>query len=131
MRKNDKEQLEAVKKTIISPLAFKNELNKLSKEDLFIKISSLDREDREKAWSVLSDKKCAEILEASGTPLEWFQEMSTKKESSVISIMDEEKATALLSLLDKDKRIMILELSGREFQKRLRYSSDGSGLHYV
>ena len=49
MRKNDKEQLEAVKKTIISPLAFKNELNKLSKEDLFIKISSLDREDREKA----------------------------------------------------------------------------------
>ena len=127
MRKNDKEQLEAVKKTIISPLAFKNELNKLSKEDLFIKISSLDREDREKAWSVLSDKKCAEILEASGTPLEWFQEMSTKKESSVISIMDEEKATALLSLLDKDKRIMILELSGREFQKRLRYSSDEVG----
>ena len=47
MRKNDKEQLEAVKKTIISPLAFKNELNKLSKEDLFIKISSLDREDME------------------------------------------------------------------------------------
>ena len=127
MRKNDKEQLEAVKKTIISPLAFKNELNKLSKEDLFIKISSLDREDREKAWSVLSDEKCAEILEASGTPLEWFQEMSTKKESSVISIMDEEKATALLSLLDKDKRIMILELSGREFQKRLRYSSDEVG----
>ena len=127
MRKNDKKQLEAVKKTIISPLAFKNELNKLSKEDLFIKISSLDREDREKAWSVLSDKKCAEILEASGTPLEWFQEMSTKKESSVISIMDEEKATALLSLLDKDKRIMILELSGREFQKRLRYSSDEVG----
>ena len=41
--------------------------------------------------------------------------------------MDEEKATALLSLLDKDKRIMILELSGREFQKRLRYSSDEVG----
>ena len=53
--------------------------------------------------------------------------MSTKKESGVISIMDEEKATELLSLLEPEKRVMVMEMSGKSFQKRLRYSPDEVG----
>ena len=93
MTNNKEQQVKPAKKQVISPLALKNELNELSNEELFIKISNLDEEDRKKTWTLLSDKKCAEILESSGSPLEWFNEMSVKKESGVISVMDEEKAT--------------------------------------
>ena len=127
MTNNKEQQVKPAKKQVISPLALKNELNELSNEELFIKISNLDEEDRKKTWTLLSDKKCAEILESSGSPLEWFNEMSVKKESGVISVMDEEKATDILSLLDQAKRIMVMELSGRSFQKRLRYSDDEVG----
>ena len=126
-KKKEEQQVKPANKVVISPLAFKNELNKLSREDLFIKISNLDEEDRKKAWTLLSDDKCAEIIETSGSPLEWFLEMSTKKESGVISIMDEEKATELLSLLEPEKRVMVMEMSGKSFQKRLRYSPDEVG----
>ena len=126
-KKKEEQQVKPANKVVISPLAFKNELNELSREDLFIKISSLDEEDRKKAWTLLSDDKCAEIIEASGSPLEWFLEMSTKKESGVISVMDEEKATELLSLLEPEKRVMVMEMSGKSFQKRLRYSPDEVG----
>ena len=126
-KKKEEQQVKPANKVVISPLAFKNELNKLSREDLFIKISNLDEEDRKKAWTLLSDDKCAEIIEASGSPLEWFLEMSTKKESGVISVMDEEKATELLSLLEPEKRVMVMEMSGKSFQKRLRYSPDEVG----
>ena len=126
-KKKEKQQVKPVDKVVISPLAFRNELNKLSREDLFIRISNLDEDDRKKAWTLLSDAKCAEIIEDSGSPVEWFLEMSTKKESGVISVMDEEKATDLLSLLDQEKRVMVMEMSGKSFQKRLRYSPDEVG----
>ena len=41
--------------------------------------------------------------------------------------MDEEKATELLSLLEPEKRVMVMEMSGKSFQKRLRYSPDEVG----
>ena len=48
-KKKEEQQVKPANKVVISPLAFKNELNKLSREDLFIKISNLDEEDRKKA----------------------------------------------------------------------------------
>ena len=56
-KKKEEQQVKPANKVVISPLAFKNELNELSREDLFIKISSLDEEDRKKAWTLLSDEK--------------------------------------------------------------------------
>ena len=126
-KKKEELNVKPIHKVTISPLALKNELNGLSKEDLFIKISNFDKEDRKRVWSLLEDEKCARILEDSGTPLEWFLEMTTKKESNVVSIMDEEKAIDLLSLLDEEKRKTILELSDKSFQQRLKYSSDEVG----
>ena len=40
-KKKEEQQVKPANKVVISPLAFKNELNELSREDLFIKISSL------------------------------------------------------------------------------------------
>lgn len=126
-KKNTELSAKLNSKTTISPLALKNELNALSNEDLFIRISNMDEDERRKVWTLLDDDKCAKILEDSGSPLVWFLEMTTKKESNIITIMDEEKATDLLSTLDEEKRRMIMELSGKDFQKRLRYSSDEVG----
>ena len=78
-KKNTELSAKLNSKTTISPLALKNELNALSNEDLFIRISNMDEDERRKVWTLLDDDKCAKILEDSGSPLVWFLEMTTKK----------------------------------------------------
>lgn len=126
-KKNYTSQIQEQERKILSPLALKEELNSLSRDELSVRISSLQREERIKVWSILDRKRILEVLEDNGNPIEWFSEMSLKAQSRLIDEMDQEKAELILRSLPVEKRKAILSLAEREMGARLRYEEDEIG----
>lgn len=57
------------KRKVLSPLALKEELLSLSRNDLAEKVSTMDEEDRNTVWSILDTDRILEILMDNGYPI--------------------------------------------------------------
>ena len=111
----------------LSPLALKEQLSSLTRPELSSLVREMDKDEREKAWSVLDTKRIAEILLDNDLPAPWFSRMSLKKQSQVASALETKDAEALLSSLPPEKRRSIIEITGKSFSPGILYGDDEVG----
>lgn len=124
--KTNKEEIKE-REEVVSPLALKNQLNSLSREELINKIQTMKEYDRQKVWRLLDDEKCVSLIENSQDGIYWFDSIPIKKESRIIEKMPSDQAIKLLESLDSEKRKLVLQFSTKSFPGYLIYAEDEVG----
>lgn len=112
-------ELEEIIKSNISPMALKNKLAQYHESDIATAMEDLYPEQRAKIYHVLEAETLADILECSRDIETYFTELSTRRKTEVLSLLEIDTVVELLRRVDKNERSLIIGFMDDESKREV------------
>ncbi len=103
------EELTAIIKSNISPMALKEKLSDYHDNDIADALKALTEEDRNKLYRILNAESLANIFEYIEDVAVFLNELSVRKKIAVLSSMEADKAAEYLKSLPKGERNTLID----------------------
>ena len=116
-RPDYQEELIALLKEPMSPMALKKKLSDYHENDIAAVFDRISPEDRAKIYRVTDAATLSDIFEYLEDAKPYFNELNIKKKVEIISAMEADEAAELLKSLDKGDRNLLVDLIDDEAKR--------------